>query len=94
MYQRSKSRYGLLSVIVQVIQPETTRGGLAITTELALVTGLDLQPKMEEGAPFSYSLAVQVDAYVGVGRDRPNETLAAESAHHQRRAVISFESVV
>jgi hypothetical protein len=49
---------------------------------LALITSLDLKPKVEKGTAFSNGFAVQVNAHVCLGRNRSDETFTAKSTYH------------
>ena len=62
-----------------MVQFEDARGSPVVP---ALITSLNLKPKVEKGTALSDSLAVQIDAHVCFGRDRPYETFTAEFAHH------------
>jgi hypothetical protein len=47
-----------------------------------LIAGLDLKPKVKEGAVLRNGFAVEVDTHICVGGDRSDETFAAQSAHN------------
>jgi hypothetical protein len=61
---------------------KAARSPLCPCVESALIAGLDLKPKVKEGAVLRNGFAVEVDTHICVGGDRSDETFAAQSAHN------------
>jgi hypothetical protein len=56
---------------------ETARSVSGRWSDSALIAGLYLDPEMKKGLTFRDSLAVQVNAHIGVDGDGPDQAFAA-----------------